>query len=293
MPNVTNADLHKLLLTLQDNLNKRCDGLENSNKTLVSKIDGFGHRLDEFEQRLDNVDETHLAHSQKFKEIEDRMHAKVTEGLAAAEHRIATLEKQLHNLQNVEIPEQVRQLRAENDKLREELESRTNRQLRRTLVFKNIPETKNDESYQEVKALLAETISSITDISKEEAFNGIERAHREANREGGNRQGKRKIFAAFLNWELPQKIIDQFRKKSIQDRTFELYAEQMYGPLTSLRRNLAFQKRKELKAKGEIVSGFVKFPAKLMVNAPGDVDRYGRKVYKQHTDFSFLKVEKF
>ena len=150
------------------------------------------------------------------------------------------------DLQNIEIPEQARQLRSEDDELREEIENRTNRQLRRTLVFKNIPETKDDESYQEVKALLAKTISEVTDISEQEAFAGIERAHREAKRDGGYRQGKRKIFAAFLNWDLPQTIIDQFRKKNIADRSLKIYAEQMYGPLTSLRRNLAFQTRKAL-----------------------------------------------
>ena len=120
---------------------------------------------------------------------------------------------------------------------------------------------------------------------------GIERAHREAKRENGNRQGKRKIYAAFLNWELPQKIIDQFRKKSIEDRSFQFYAEQMYGPLTSRRRNLAFQQRKLLKESGSITSGYVQFPAKLMVNAPGDVDRFGRKVYKQHSNYSSHKVD--
>ena len=110
-------------------------------------------------------------------------------------------------------------------------------------------------------------------------------------RDGGRREGKRKIFAAFLNWELPQKILEEFRKKSIQDRSFQYYADQMYGSLTTSRRHLAFQKRKELKENGTTTSGFVKFPARLMVNHPGDVDRYGKKVYKQLTNFSSYKVE--
>ena len=86
------------------------------------------------------------------------------------------------------MPNQMRQLRIENaslkdelenrtNHLQEELENRTNRQLRRTLIFKNVPETKDDESYAEVKVLLAETISSHTDITKEEALKGIERVH--------------------------------------------------------------------------------------------------------------------
>ena len=66
----------------------------------------------------------------------------------------------------------------------------------------------------------------------------------------------------------------------------------MYGPLTSLRRNLAFQKRKELKDEGSIVSGFVKFPAKLMMNVPGHVDKFGKKIYECYHDYSLEKVER-
>ena len=176
--------------------------------------------------------------------------------------------------------------------MKEELESRTNRQMRRTLVFRNIPERKDDESYAEVKVLLGEIISSYTNIPKEEAISGIERAHREAKRDGSPRQGKRKIFAAFLNWELPQSILDQFKKRSINDRAFDIYVDQMYGPLTTARRNLAFQTRKQLKESGAITSGFVDFPAKLMVNHAGDIDRNGKKIYKPHTNFSSYKIER-
>ena len=66
----------------------------------------------------------------------------------------------------------------------------------------------------------------------------------------------------------------------------------MYGPITSARRNLAFQKRKSLKEDGLITSGFVNFPARLMVNVPGEIDRYGKKIYKQHSDFSYTKIER-
>ena len=210
----------------------------------------------------------------------DEVDKKVTDGFASVVNRLNAVEGQ------------VRLLHLENEKLKEELENRTNRQLRRTLIFKNIPESKDDESYQEVKTLLAETISSCTDIPKQEALDGIERAHREAKREGGSRQGRRRIFAAFLNWELPQKILNGFKKRCIDDRAFDIYVDQMYGPLTSLRRNLAFQERKSLKDKGTIVSGYVDFPARLMVNFPGEVDRYGKKVYKLHTNFSDNKVER-
>ena len=295
---VSNADLHKSITQFRDDFKTKCDSMaqahDESIKNLADKIDSFGSRLVKIDQRLDKLEEHHLVHAQKSAETEEKLEeidAKIDEGLTSAVNRIAQLETQLQRLQ-VELPEEIRQLRIENDRLSEEIESRTNRQLRRTLIFRNIPETKEDETYAEVKELLAQTIGSCTNISKEEAFAGIERAHREAKRERSNREGKRKIFVAFLNWELPQRILDEFRKKNIEDRSFNIYAEQMYGPLTSQRRNLAFQLRKALKDEGTITSGFVAFPARLMVNKAGELDRNGRKIYKQHSNFSSHKVEK-
>ena len=265
-----------------------------SSRVIAEKIDSFGERLDRFDQRLDRIDGDHLLHAQKFEQIEgrvDEIDSKITNNLAGVYDRLAVVEQKLCH-QETEMSQQVKLLTAENDKIKEELENRTNRQLRQTLIFKNIPENKRDESYADVKTLLADVISTYTDISKEDAVAGIVRAHREAKREGSDREGKRKIFAAFLDWELPQKVLDQFRKKSIEDRTFKYYAEQMYGPMTTMRRNLAFEERKRLKEERAIVSGFVAFPAKLLVNIPGNVDIHGKKVYTLQTDFSLHKVEK-
>ena len=282
---VSNAELQKLITQFQDEQ-------RNSNKDLGVKLDTFGVRLDNIDQRLNKLDDTNITHARKLEELEDKIDeidARLSESLTSVINRVAQLEMQLQRAQVDDIPDKIRQLQSDNSNLKEELESRTNRQLRRTLIFKNIPETKEDESYSEVKALLTDVITSETDIPREEVFNGIERSHRESKRNRG-REGKRKIFAAFLNWELPQRIIEQFRKRNIGDNTFQIYVDQMYGPLTTMRRNLAFQKRKALKGNGEITSGFVNYPARLMVNFRGDVDVNGKKIYKQHTDFSSHKV---
>ena len=62
MPNVSNAELHKLLLQLQDDLSNKCAGITRANiegnKVLADKMDSFGERLNKLEQRLDNIDET-------------------------------------------------------------------------------------------------------------------------------------------------------------------------------------------------------------------------------------------
>ena len=220
MPTVSNNEIHRLLMELKDDLNRRCDGIEKANvegnQALGDRIDRFGTKLEELEQRLDKIDDNHVEHNQKLADTESKIkeiEAKFAETLTSVTNRLAAVEAELKEY--AELPEQLRLLQVENEKVKEELENRTNRQLRRTLIFKNIPETKDDESYAEVKLLLAETISSHTDITKQEALDGIERAHREAKRNGGTREGKRRIFAAFLNWELPQKILDGFKQKGL------------------------------------------------------------------------------
>ena len=123
---------------------------------------------------------------------------------------------------------------------------------------------------------------------------GIKRAHRESNRPRINqrfdRRGKRYIYAAFYSWELCQSIIEAFKNKNIKDINFNIYAEQKYGPLTTKRRNLAMQKRKSLKENGEIASGYVIFPARLMVNVNGEMEN-GKKRYALHTDFSKHEIK--
>ena len=207
---VSNAELHKLITNFQEQFNKTCDDLKKDGnegrQKLSEKLNSFGKWLDIVDQRLDKIEESHLVYTRKFEEINRNKEStkKVTDD---HEVRIQDLERRLLAEDN-QNSEEFRQLREENDKLKDEIENATNRQLRCTLIFRNIPETKDDESYPEVKELLARTIGLNTDMTYEEVFAGIDRAHREPKRDGGTRDGKRTIFAAFTTWELTQKIID-------------------------------------------------------------------------------------
>ena len=121
--------------------------------------------------------------------------------------------------------------------------------MRETLVFKNIPEGPNEESYKDTKELLATVISDhCPGISYRDALGQIKRAHRERNRKSegsqNSRAGKRLIFAAFHSWDMCQEIIEVFKQKCIMERSFNIAAEQKYGPLTSKRRQMAFQLRR-------------------------------------------------
>ena len=84
---------------------------------------------------------------------------------------------------------------------------------------------------------------------------------------------------------------ETFRLKCIRDSDYKISVDQKYGPLTTQRRRKALEKRKELKENGNISSGFIDFPAKLMVNYPGDLDELGKKIYKLHSNFSTMEVK--
>ena len=160
------------------------------------------------------------------------------------------------------------------------LEDKTNRQLRKTLIFTGIKEEAN-EGY-DVASLLAKSINKASKgkITESEANGFIERAHRGKARSRSKR-GNRPIFAAIDDWRHSELV-----KKVFLDKKNEtgIYCEQMYGPMTTWRRNLALAKRKELKANGSIMKGYVAFPAKLMVQ------RAGEDIYRLYKDYSNEKV---
>jgi len=182
--------------------------------------------------------------------------------------------------------------------LEEKIESRTNRQLRKTLVFKGIPEKtsppktsgskrtgenkqKTGESWDDTRKLLADKIANICVMRKEDASRIIERCHRSNNSKNYKGTGPRPIFAAFFDWNDSEWVKSEFRKNNINDPSCRTYAEQKFGPFTTMRRSQALLLRKKLKEEGTIVSGYVSFPAKLMVKKPGGENYYLEKDFSQ------------
>ena len=177
--------------------------------------------------------------------------------------------------------------------LEEQIESRTNRQLRKTLVFKGIPETPKEatgskkrtgESWAETEEIVRKKMAEICNISEEASYRYIERCHRANNSKNYKGSGPRPIFAAFYDWKDSEFVINEFRKNNINDPTCRISAEQKFGPMTTMRRNQALVLRKKLKEEGTIVSGYVAFPARLMVKKPGGDNYYEEK------DFSKVPV---
>ena len=290
MSKVTNAELKLQLDTFIARIDNTIKG---NHEQLCEKIDGVDAKLTDFEERIAKLEEKSHTNENSIGELDANVtinNIRTAQKFDELLKRIEDLEEKLKALDDV--PKDIKQLS-------EDIESRTNRQLRETLVFKNIPETPgvDKESYKDTKDLLATTISETCDgITKEFALSQIKRAHRESGHRRDNKEhprtGKKIIYAAFHSWDLCQTIIEQFREKCIADQDFEISADQKYGPKTNRRRQLAFKLRKQLKQDGAITSGFVDFPAKLMVNYPGEV--IGRKkVYRLHTNFSNQDVDAY
>ena len=121
------------------------------------------------------------------------------------------------------------------------------------------------------------------DLNYDQARNMIERAHR--GRSNRYNEGPRPIYAAIFHWKDAEWVKEEFLEKNKRSRAFPYIVEQMYGPLTSRRRNQALKTRMELKNEGTIVSGFIQYPAKLFV-------KYNNrdKKYTMHKNFSNEKV---
>ena len=131
-------------------------------------------------------------------------------------------------------------------------------------MIRNVPEEPNEKLWSDTTDLLAEKLASILNIDPSEAKPMIDRCHR-----GGNStyyKGKNKIrpiYAAMMRWTDCEEIVKNARGQS------DIFVDYKYGPLTTIRRNQALKMRKDLKASGEIVKGFVKFPAVLIGLRPG------------------------
>ena len=130
--------------------------------------------------------------------------------------------------------------------------------------------------------LLADQISEICALPKPDAAAMLERAHRSAPNPRYKGTAPRPIYVALFDWNQSQLCIEKFRQHNITNKNSKISCEQKYGPITTQRRNQAMMMRKELKDSGEIVAGYVAFPARLMAKTS---HREGSK-YTMVRDFS-------
>ena len=162
------------------------------------------------------------------------------------------------------------------------MEKNTNSSLRDHLIFKHVPENANKkETWAQSVDKVAEVIETISkkEISHDEAYDMIVRGHRGKVIEGQN--GPRPIFTQIDDWRNLDLIMGYVKKNYYLTN---VKIEPQFGPITTWQRNKAMQLRKELKAKKEIIGGYVDYPAILMVKYPG------QSKFVQKGDFSNMPM---
>ena len=201
--------------------------------------------------------------------------------LATQRDQIAALQNGVDATASVNPPFDRAAFDAWKNEIEERVEERTNRQMRKTLVFRGIPERAGEKTWQDTDELLAKTLADVCDdINHDEASDLIDRCHRQGDPKYYRDAARtRPVVAAMMNWKDCEHIITAFRSSNTGIRV-----DYKYGPRTTRRRNLALQHRMELKRKGELDQGYVKYPAKLMGKKRGD------KEYKLVKDFSKIMV---
>ena len=98
--------------------------------------------------------------------------------------------------------------------LEERIEDRTNRQLRKMLVFNNIPE-KEHESWEDTEKLDANATADVCNINVADAAEQLERVHRSAANPRYKGNAPRKIFAALYDWKFSEKCKQAFKDRNI------------------------------------------------------------------------------
>ena len=211
-----------------------------------------------------------------------------------AEKEIATLKKELNKvkeeknaLSNKLDTTNTKLTNTNNDlkKCIDTVEDNKNRQLRKTLVFRGIKELEfpgdenrnRKETWEETAKLLAEAMAAkMENVSVEEAASMVERCHRANPNPRYEGNAPRPIFAAFCNWKESEAVKKAFREANAwgNNANRKVIVENKFGPRTTVRRNNALKERKRLKEEGRILSGYVAFPAKLMVKEIGFNTRY-------------------
>ena len=136
--------------------------------------------------------------------------------------------------------------------------------MRNSLVIKGIPELEN-ESWEQSKHAVGNLLGPLLHENPLNIADGIERAHRG----GEKRQNKpRNIYTRFYCSENVKYYNTKIRELNMRKATDVTCSLQFSKKLT-IRRNNAMMERNNLKSSGKIVSGYVEFPADLMIKKPG------------------------
>jgi hypothetical protein len=173
--------------------------------------------------------------------------------------------------------------------LRYRLEDQTNRNCRRTLIVKGLPEDGKEKTWKETKNKVVEVLSDVCRVeNKQQFYKCVERVHRGKPLDPDSKKTHRDIHMLFFDWNDSQMILKNFLKYG---RGKGIFVEQRYGPDTTARRNLAMIERRTLLDSETIAQGFVQYPAQLMVKYDKEDKDFVKKEDYSHVDIKLTRKE--
>ena len=264
------ADIHKDMLketnVISDKLNSIKTSISNSNK----KIKACEERISALEK----------ADSPFLKDMTQRI-VKLEKDIPD----IPSLNRMSEDYDSLKstcdvLSEKLTTLTAQYEKQTEEIEDTRNRSMRSTLVFKGLNLLENELSWDDTEKHLMKTIKQVDNTINDGA---IDRCHRGHQKKDNSHPPD--IVAKFHSWKTADKVKRAMSEKGMKDKSFKIYCNQKYGPLTTARRNMAMVERRKIISEGVAAKAYVAFPAKLMIAK----DKKDKK-YSLHKDFSNSKI---
>ena len=163
------------------------------------------------------------------------------------------------------------------------MDDQVNRSLRPTLILKGVNE-ENNETWEATEEIVKSIINRHLKVGEEQACDMIERAHRGGSKQSGrsssSKNGPRYIFVKFHSWKDSEMIKSGFADLNAKNRSMAIRVNQMFSKRLTVRRNNAMLKRKQLLESKCISSGYIAYPANLMVKkSPSE------KGYKRFMEF--------
>lgn len=221
--------------------------------------------IDEIAALLDNkLDEKLSALENKLTESFRR---ELDQKLLVTDQKIATLNDRVEVLETKLAGKdgELEVMRGEINKLKDDLDDQVNRGMRNNMILKGIPEQGGGEGVREdTRELVIENLISLNPAySHDEVNNVIDRAHR-GGKTNNNNNKPRNIYIKFTTSHVVDEYVLLARKKKPNFRVEKQFSK----PVTD-RRNTAMMERRKLIDNKTITSGYVEFPAKLMVKYVG------------------------
>ena len=176
-----------------------------------------------------------------------------------------------YNTENQELKKQLEEAEAT-------IDDQVNRSLRNTLIIKNVKEETN-ETWSQTKEVVKNLLVRHLRFDRERVDYVIERAHRGKVKVNTGINNHRNIYVRFIHWEDSEFVKKGFANINRENRDMKIRVCPMFSPKIQARQNNAMQTRRQLLTSGTIVSGYVEFPAILMVKTSKEAKYTKHSIY--------------